>query len=118
MKRIEDLTPEQMREALRDLLEFCYVNADGKWEVEMELSGTDTVDAVLDVLAKLGIQPNHEDDGKDAKVHGQKSYLVRSNCEYSIEVTAASSEEAKVKAHQTDFKDWQQAWSETEAERT
>lgn len=43
-------------------------------------------------------------------------YLVRTNCEYSIEVDAASEKDALRKTEAIDFNEWAQAWSPLEAE--
>ena len=43
-------------------------------------------------------------------------YLVRVNCEYSIEIEAESSDEAVDKAQNIDLVKWDQAWSGVEAE--
>lgn len=45
-------------------------------------------------------------------------FLVRANCEYSILIEADSEEQAIEKALDTsnDMKDWEQAWSQYEAE--
>ena len=48
----------------------------------------------------------------------KKSFLVRTNCEYSIEVEAEDADKAVVEANKTDVKDWTQAWAEAEAEES
>ncbi len=46
-----------------------------------------------------------------------KRFLVRTNCEYSVEVEAASAEEALEKAGDLDFEQhWTQAWAPMEVE--
>jgi len=45
------------------------------------------------------------------------TFLVRTNCEYSIEIEAGSREEAVEKAGHIDYeKHWTQAWAPMEAE--
>ncbi|MEW6048084.1 MAG: hypothetical protein AB1609_16690 [Bacillota bacterium] len=43
-------------------------------------------------------------------------YLVRTNCEYSIVIEAASADEAMEKAQAIDVEEWSQAWAELEVE--
>lgn len=43
-------------------------------------------------------------------------YLVRTNCEYSIEIEAASADEVMEKAQAIDVEEWGKAWAEVEAE--
>lgn len=46
-----------------------------------------------------------------------KAYVVRTNCEFSIEIEAKSAEEAVEKAEHIDFElHWSQAWAPMEAE--
>lgn len=48
----------------------------------------------------------------------KRTFMVRMNCEYSIEIKAADEEEATDKANRIPPDDWTYAWSETEAEDT
>ncbi len=43
-------------------------------------------------------------------------FLVRTNCEYSIEVIADSADEAMELASDIDYEHWNQAWATYEAE--
>ncbi|MEW6048299.1 MAG: hypothetical protein AB1609_17790 [Bacillota bacterium] len=43
-------------------------------------------------------------------------YLVRTNCEHSIVIEAASADEAMEKAQAIDVDSWSQAWAVVEAE--
>lgn len=43
-------------------------------------------------------------------------FLVRTNCEYSIEIEAANADEAIEKAQAIDVEEWSQAWADVEAE--
>lgn len=43
-------------------------------------------------------------------------FVVRTNCEYSIEVEADNADEAMAKADKIDVADWQQAWAPFEAD--
>ena len=43
-------------------------------------------------------------------------YVVRTNCEYSLEIEAASEEEALHQADKIDVEYWAQAWAPYEAE--
>ena len=46
-----------------------------------------------------------------------KRFLVRTNCEYSIEIEAATADDAIEKAGHLDFEQhWTQAWAPMEAE--
>jgi|GEM_PF-6894567 len=45
-----------------------------------------------------------------------KRFLVRTNCEYSIEVDAADADEATRKADTIDLSEWNESWAEFEAE--
>jgi hypothetical protein len=48
---------------------------------------------------------------------GLKPFLIRQNCEYSIEIEAADAEEAIEKAGHIDFdQHWTQAWSPMEVD--
>jgi len=49
-----------------------------------------------------------------------KTWIVRTNCEYSITVTLpddANEDHAIAEAEKTDLANWNQAWAEAEAER-
>ena len=46
----------------------------------------------------------------------EPKFLVRTNCEYSIEVYAPTEEVAKDIAEQTPLSHWSQAWAPYEAE--
>jgi hypothetical protein len=47
----------------------------------------------------------------------RKTFVVRTNCEYSIEIEAESREQAVEKAEHIDFEQhWTQAWAPMEAE--
>lgn len=45
-----------------------------------------------------------------------KTYLVRRNCEFSVEVEAEDEDAAIAAATALPDEDWQQAWSEAEVE--
>lgn len=44
-------------------------------------------------------------------------FLIRVNCEYSIEVEAPDADAALRSAELVDLEDWSQAWSEAEVEQ-
>jgi len=44
------------------------------------------------------------------------NFIVRLNCEYSIEIEAEDADGAMDKASEVDCADWNQAWSVIEAE--
>ena len=46
----------------------------------------------------------------------QKRFLIRTNCEYSIEIKAADADKALKKADKIELAEWSQAWADTEAE--
>jgi len=46
----------------------------------------------------------------------QRTYLVRTNCEYSLEVEASDPQEAMELASKVDYEHWNQAWACYEAE--
>lgn len=45
-----------------------------------------------------------------------KQFVVRTNCEYSVQVEAASADAAIAMVEHEDVAEWAQAWSEIEAE--
>lgn len=45
-----------------------------------------------------------------------KRFLVRANCEYSLEVEAGDADEAVSKADDIDVAEWSQAWAPIEVE--
>lgn len=45
-----------------------------------------------------------------------KMFLVRANCEYTLEVEASSADEAIAEANKIPKPEWSQAWCEDEAE--
>jgi len=49
----------------------------------------------------------------------ERRFIVRTNCEYAIEIEAATAEEALEKAGDLDLDErWTQAWAPFEAEET
>jgi len=44
------------------------------------------------------------------------TWVVRLNCEYSLEVEADTADEAMAEAEKLDVAEWEQAWSPIEAE--
>ncbi len=58
----------------------------------------------------------NEADKMDTDEPETRSFLVRQNCEYSIEVEAVDEEDACSQANAVPISDWGQAWSSMEAE--
>lgn len=85
MKRIQDLTVEEMRHALRDLQAFCYIEGDreqGTWSSTRpdDLGNVDICNVALDVLNYLGLKPSKEFDGKSVSVVECGNCFWRGEC--------------------------------------
>lgn len=74
MRRIDDLTLDEMRKALRDLQTWCYLDGEF-WRLGREIGATDTVDCLLGVLDDLMIAPTVADEEKIADPVEYKDYL-------------------------------------------
>ena len=46
-----------------------------------------------------------------------RRFLIRTNCEYSLEVEARDADEAMSMADKIDVGEWNQAWASVEAEK-